>query len=82
MLRRLFAAALLAVALLPSPILTAHRKPPTTAASSALATFDTEAAWNSSILLSGHSNLPSRVAASVERLTKELVVDWSSANPS
>lgn len=45
MLRRLIAAVLLSVALLPSPILaTTHRRPPATAGTSALATFDTEAA--------------------------------------
>ena len=45
MIRHLFATILMAVALLPSPILaTSHRKPPVTAASNALATFDSEAA--------------------------------------
>ena len=44
MIRRLFAAALLAVALLPFPASAGHRKPPTTAASGSLAMFDTEAA--------------------------------------
>jgi hypothetical protein len=45
MIRRLFAAFLLAVALLPSPILaTTHRTPAATAAAGSLATFDSEAA--------------------------------------
>jgi len=44
MFLRLLAAALVSVALLPSPSLAAQQKPPTTAASSALGTFNTEAA--------------------------------------
>lgn len=42
MLRRLFAIALLTMALIPTPSIAAHRKPATTAAASSLAMFDTE----------------------------------------
>jgi len=44
MLRRLFAVAFLTIALLPVPTIAAHVKSATTAASTSLAMFDTEAA--------------------------------------
>ena len=43
--------------------------------------FDFGTVWDDGTLLGGISDMQSRVMESVERLTKKLVVDWSSANP-